>query len=389
MHNSLTSRVPPHNSGKGPGPRGSTCSVNRTTTTVWREPEHRHHDVVGAVSHSPPACAVWVPLLAGAAWLADAATTASATPVLVSVTRTGPHAQAGGPADTPMTAAPDAGTVVGTQVVSGGSDGSAQQAPGVSILPGPLTVSPATESVSLTQLRAFGRGLPFYRGQLAPVTVVDARGSLVGWRVSISLEGVTGATAGRLAHALLCASAHPPTVVAGNPGDSRGVPLSCAPAGWVRPGVLRPSPGGRRHLRRHRRPHAPRPGREPPGTGHGVACRLRALRAGFRLLPGTAPSAPALRHSILARGVCGRDSIPETCRFGSYVTFTPSSSYTSALNRVRSGQHSDDVLEALHELADPITNPLEVEGLAGAPVREQSNRSRQHDIDPNTLRTFR
>jgi len=128
--------------------------------------------------------------------------------------------------------------------VSGGSGASAQQTFGVSVLPGPLTVSPATESVSLAQVRAFGRGLPVYRGQLSPVTVVDARGSLVGWRASVSLQGVTGATGGQLAHARLCASAHTPTVVAGNPGDARGVPFSCAGLGGVVSVFFAPPQGG-------------------------------------------------------------------------------------------------------------------------------------------------
>ena len=150
--------------------------------------------------------------------------------MLVSVTRTGPDAPGADPANAPAAPAVHAG-VVDAPVVSGGSDGSVQQTIGVSILPGPLTVSPATESVSLTQLSAFDRGLPFYRGQLSPVTVVDARGSLVGWRASVSLQGVAGASAGQLAHARLCASAHTPTVVAGNPGDARGVPFSCAGVG--------------------------------------------------------------------------------------------------------------------------------------------------------------
>jgi len=176
--------------------------------------------------------AVWLPLLAGAGWVADAATTASATPVLVSVTTTGPDAPSSDAPTALPTSAPQAAALVNAPAASGGSDGSVQQTIAVSILPGPLTVSPATESVSLAQLRAFGRGLPLYRGQLSPVTVVDARGSLVGWQASISLQGVAGATAGQLAQARLCATAHTPTMVAGNPADVvRGVQHSCAGVG--------------------------------------------------------------------------------------------------------------------------------------------------------------
>jgi len=135
---------------------------------------------------------------------------------------------------------------VDAPVVSGATGGSPQQTFGVSVLLGPLTVSPGTESVTLAQIRAFGRGLPSYRGQLALVTVVDARGSLVGWRASVSLQGVAGAgaTAGQLAHALLCASAHTPTVVAGNSGDARAVPLSCAGVCGTVSVFFAPAPGG-------------------------------------------------------------------------------------------------------------------------------------------------
>jgi len=210
--------------------------VPRTETSVSRR---RRRPAALAAS-----LALWVPLLAGAGWVADAATTASATPVLVSVTRTGPDAPAGDPANAPTAPAPQAGTVVDAPVVSGGSGGSAQQTFGVSVLPGPLSVSPTTESVSLTQFRASGRGLPFYRGLLSPVTVVDARGSLVGWRASVSLQGVAGATAGQLAHALLCASAHTPTVVAGNPGDAHRVPFSCAGVGGTVSVFFAPPQGG-------------------------------------------------------------------------------------------------------------------------------------------------
>ncbi len=179
--------------------------------------------------------AVWLPLLAGAGWVANAATTASAAPVFVSVTTTGPDASGG---DTPTslpTPAPQAAAVVDVPAVSGGagaSAGSVEQTIAVSILPGPLTITPVTETMDLSQLRGFDRGLSFYRGQLSPVTVVDARGSLVGWRASVSLQGVAGASAAELARARLCASARAPTMVAGNLNDVvRRVPLSCAGVG--------------------------------------------------------------------------------------------------------------------------------------------------------------
>ena len=152
--------------------------------------------------------------------------------MLVSVTRTGPDVATGGSSNAPTATVPHVSAVVDAPSVPVGSGGSVQQSIGVSVLPGPLTVAPATEAVSLSQLRAFGRGLPFYSGLLSPVTVVDARGSLVGWRGTVSLQSVAGATAGQLAHARLCASAGTPTMVAGNPGDVvRGVQHSCAGVG--------------------------------------------------------------------------------------------------------------------------------------------------------------
>jgi len=174
-------------------------------------------------------------------WVAYAAATASATPVLVSESWTGQSGPAGD-ASSPATSPAPAGDVV-TPSVSAGSGGSAAQTFGVSVLPGPLTVAPTTASVPLSPSLAFGHRISVYEGQLAPVTVVDARGSLVGWRATISLQGVTGATAKQLAHAFVCVSSPKPTDVAGNPGDIvRGEVLSCAGAGdpvsvfWAAPG---------------------------------------------------------------------------------------------------------------------------------------------------------
>ncbi|MGA2472894.1 MAG: hypothetical protein ABSG39_05305 [Acidimicrobiales bacterium] len=52
--------------------------------------------------------------------------------------------------------------------------------------------------------------MPVHRGELSPVTVVDARGSLVGWRATVSLQAVAGENPAPLAHAFLCATAHRP-----------------------------------------------------------------------------------------------------------------------------------------------------------------------------------
>jgi hypothetical protein len=68
-------------------------------------------------------------------------------------------------------------------------------------------------------------------GSLSPVTVVDARGSLVGWRATVSLQSVAGFSATELAQARLCVSPDAPTVVAGNPPEVKSAPHACANAG--------------------------------------------------------------------------------------------------------------------------------------------------------------
>ena len=100
----------------------------------------------------------------------------------------------------------------------------AKQTIGISILPGPLTVSPTTESIAVVG--------PGGLGSLSPITVNDARGSLVGWRVTVSLQTVSGLDAAQLASTRLCVSPHPTTLVAGNPADIvRSSPRACASPG--------------------------------------------------------------------------------------------------------------------------------------------------------------
>jgi hypothetical protein len=108
----------------------------------------------------------------------------------------------------------------------------AQQTIGIAILPGPLTVTPSAESVPLTQLRPFGQAGPLYQGSISTITVDDARGSLVGWRATVSLQAVSGLDAAQLASTRLCVSPHPTTLVAGNPADVvRSSPRACAGPG--------------------------------------------------------------------------------------------------------------------------------------------------------------
>ena len=95
-------------------------------------------------------------------------------------------------------------------------------------MPGPMTVSPGSESIAFS--RAQGQGGP-YSGQLAPVTVVDARGSLVGWDATVSLQSVSGVREGDAANARLCVAPDAVTVVAGNPPEVRSGNMTCGNAG--------------------------------------------------------------------------------------------------------------------------------------------------------------
>ncbi len=188
--------------------------------------------------------AVGVAALAGtlfvAGFAAYAAATAPGDPELVSVSWTGPNDAPGDHAIT-TTAAP--ALVVNVPSTATGSGGGVQHTLDVAVLPGPLTVEPPTESVSLLQVRPFGLGEP-YLGGLSPITVVDARGSLVGWRATVSLQAIPGLDARQLAQAELCVTPRSPTMVAGNPGDVvRGAPRSCAGTGRPIP-VFWAAPGG-------------------------------------------------------------------------------------------------------------------------------------------------
>jgi hypothetical protein len=135
------------------------------------------------------------------------------------------------PTTTTTTApAPPAAQTVDSATASPGIP--AQQTIGIAILPGPLTVTPSAESVPLTQLRPFGQAEPLYQGSISTITVDDARGSLVGWRTTVSLQAVSGLDAAQLASTRLCVSPHPTTLVAGNPADVvRSSPRACAGPG--------------------------------------------------------------------------------------------------------------------------------------------------------------
>jgi hypothetical protein len=107
----------------------------------------------------------------------------------------------------------------------------ASQTVAVSVLPGVLTVAPAADSVTFAHNgNGHGKGEP-YRGTLGLVKVVDARGSLVGWNASVSLQGIEGLTSSQLVGAQLCATPGAPTIVAGMPGEVRGAKNSCGGVG--------------------------------------------------------------------------------------------------------------------------------------------------------------
>jgi hypothetical protein len=188
--------------------------------------------------------ALAVAVIVSGGGLAHAAESESGGPATVSVSWTDPDGQPVGPGGAPVTTTTTvaSGTGDGTASsdsvgvsVGGASDGasaSLDQTISVSILPGPMTVSPASESVAFSQThgQGQGRGGP-YRGSVAPVTVVDARGTLVGWNATVTLLSVAGLDGAQLAHARLCVSSDPVTVVAGNPPEVRSGTRSCGSVG--------------------------------------------------------------------------------------------------------------------------------------------------------------
>ena len=188
--------------------------------------------------------------------LAHAAELSADSAPTVSVSWTGPDGQPTGPGGAPLTTTtvaagqdvtvtPTAGDTMGVSVsgASGDSSQSVQQTLVVSILPGTLTVSPDSESVAFS--RGHGRGQDgLYSGDLAPVKVVDARGSLVGWDATVSLQSVSGLSDADLAHARLCVVPNAVTVVAGNPPEVRSGTRTCGNAGNTLRVFFAPPNGG-------------------------------------------------------------------------------------------------------------------------------------------------
>jgi hypothetical protein len=137
------------------------------------------------------------------------------------------------------------GVSVGGATGPSESTGGVSESIGVAVLPGPMTVAPTGEMPVFRRLGSFDGSQPAFAGDLSPITVTDARGSLAGWHAGISLESVSGLTAGQLAHARLCASPDRPTMVAGNPVDVvRGDRRTCAGLGQTVPVFFAASGGG-------------------------------------------------------------------------------------------------------------------------------------------------
>lgn len=185
------------------------------------------------------AVAISAPILFLGGAIARAAESSSEAPTSVSVSYTDASGQPVGPdgsttsggtssaaqdLSVPVNAsAPNAGTSGNT----GTSGDSLQQTIAVVIRPGPLTVTPSSESITFTRSHDGGS----LASSLSPVTVVDARGSLVGWDATISLQSVEGVSAADLAAAKMCVSSDPVTVVAGNPPEVKAGKHTCGTVG--------------------------------------------------------------------------------------------------------------------------------------------------------------
>ncbi|HEY6473181.1 MAG TPA: hypothetical protein VIY26_09840 [Acidimicrobiales bacterium] len=67
-------------------------------------------------------------------------------------------------------------------------------------------------------------------GTLSTVTVVDTRGSLVGWQATVALQSLSGVPATDLARARLCVSPGPATAVSGRQPEVRTGRAACGGA---------------------------------------------------------------------------------------------------------------------------------------------------------------
>ena len=162
-------------------------------------------------------------LLVGGA-LANGAMSASGAPPSVVVSETGTAQSAPSP-NVPTSSTSSTSSTSIDQNAPVGS-GSAEQAISVSVLPGPLTVTPSSESISLTRLSDGS-----WQAPVSTVTVVDARGSLVGWQATVTLRSLNGVTPTELAQARLCVSPDAVVTVAGRTSEVRSGRDACGNVG--------------------------------------------------------------------------------------------------------------------------------------------------------------
>ena len=155
-------------------------------------------------------------ILGGAfAW---AATSEARTTAQSSVTQASPSVQGSENPKSVNIAARDSDTSASTQSVA--------QTVGVSVLPGDLTVTPTTETIPLTPSASNS-----FTGALSTVTVDDARGSLVGWDATVTLQSLTDVPASVVAQARLCISPDDAVAMTGRPSEVRTGHEACGSAG--------------------------------------------------------------------------------------------------------------------------------------------------------------
>ena len=119
------------------------------------------------------------------------------------------------------------------------ASGSAEQTISVSVLPGPLTVTPSTESTSFDRISDGS-----WQAPLSSVMVVDARGSLVGWQATVSLQSITGVSPADLARARVCVRPGSPIAVSGIHSEVKAGKDACGSADDPLTLFLAPPNGG-------------------------------------------------------------------------------------------------------------------------------------------------
>jgi hypothetical protein len=141
--------------------------------------------------------------------------------------------------DVHMTSSGDGAVGVSVNSASGTAADATEQAVSASVLPGTLTINPSTDTTSFTKVSGGAA-----TSSLSMVTVDDARGSLVGWRATVSLRSVVGVSANELAAAQLCVSPNVPTTVAVISSEVKPGQRACANAGGTLTLFYAPPGGG-------------------------------------------------------------------------------------------------------------------------------------------------